>query len=105
MFFSLVARPRRVTGKPPLTTVSIEDRYTFDFSEPIRPSALSDSTTEANANLSPDGSTGNATDELFKQLSDVAEFFNAAGGGDGVAPPTGSRTLKSYYEELAPLLK
>ena len=36
-------------------TVSIEDRYTFDFSELIRSSALSDSTTEANANLSPDG--------------------------------------------------
>ncbi len=40
-----------------------------------------------------------------KQLSDVAGFFITAGGGDGVAPPTGSHTLKSYYEELAPLLK
>jgi len=35
-----------------------------------------------------------------KQMSDLAEFFIAAGQGDGVAPATGTRTLKSYYEEL-----
>ena len=35
--------------------VSIGDRYFFDFDEPIRPSALSTGTTEANLNLPPDG--------------------------------------------------
>ena len=33
----------------------IGDRYVFDFSEPMQASALSDNTTEANLNLSPDG--------------------------------------------------
>jgi len=36
-----------------------------------------------------------------KQLSDLAEFFLAAGQGDGVAPATGRHTLDSYYRELA----
>jgi len=36
-----------------------------------------------------------------RQLSDLAEFFIAAGESDGVAPPVGSHTLSSYYQELA----
>ena len=36
-----------------------------------------------------------------KQMSDLAQFFITAGQNDGVAPATGTRTLKSYYEELA----
>ena len=37
-----------------------------------------------------------------KHVSDLAEFFVAAGGNEGVAPTTGKLTLKDYYEELAP---
>jgi len=36
-----------------------------------------------------------------KQMSDLAEFFIAAGQGDGVAPAIGRHTLGSYYQELA----
>jgi len=36
-----------------------------------------------------------------KPLSDLAQFFITAGQNDAVAPATGTRTLKSYYEELA----
>lgn len=36
-----------------------------------------------------------------KQMSDLADFFVAAGQGDGVAPATGRHTLESYYRELA----
>ncbi len=36
-----------------------------------------------------------------KQMSDLAQFFITAGQNDGVAPATGTRTLKSYYEESA----
>jgi uncharacterized protein YbjT (DUF2867 family) len=36
-----------------------------------------------------------------KQLADLADFFLAAGQGDGVAPVTGRHTLDSYYRELA----
>ena len=36
-----------------------------------------------------------------KQMSDLADFFVAAGQGDGVAPATGEHTLISYYQELA----
>jgi len=36
-----------------------------------------------------------------KQMSDLFDFFIAAGQGDGVAPVTGSHTLSSYYQELA----
>jgi len=39
-----------------------------------------------------------------KQMSDLADFFIAAGESDGVAPATGSHSLSSYYEELAPKL-
>jgi len=38
-----------------------------------------------------------------KQLSDLADFFVAAGEGDGVAPATGENTIESYYQELASL--
>ncbi|MEM7004081.1 MAG: hypothetical protein AAF529_25075, partial [Pseudomonadota bacterium] len=36
-------------------TVSLGDRYRFVFNEPVAPNALTDGTTEANLNLSPDG--------------------------------------------------
>lgn len=36
-----------------------------------------------------------------KQMSDLIEFFITAGRSDGVAPATGSHSLKSYYDELA----
>jgi uncharacterized protein YbjT (DUF2867 family) len=36
-----------------------------------------------------------------KQMSDLAEFFIAAGRNEGVAPATGKHTLRSYYHELA----
>jgi len=36
-----------------------------------------------------------------KQMSDLIDFFVAAGQGDGVAPATGEHTLVSYYQELA----
>lgn len=36
-----------------------------------------------------------------KQMADLADFFVAAGQGDGVAPATGRHTLESYYRELA----
>jgi uncharacterized protein YbjT (DUF2867 family) len=36
-----------------------------------------------------------------KHMSDLAQFFITAGQNDGVAPATGTRILKSYYEELA----
>lgn len=36
-----------------------------------------------------------------KQISDLADFFVAAGEGDGVAPITGKQTLVNYYQELA----
>ncbi|MFC1938154.1 SDR family oxidoreductase [Chloroflexota bacterium] len=36
-----------------------------------------------------------------KQMSDLADFFVAAGEGDGVAPATGEHTLLSYYQELS----
>lgn len=36
-----------------------------------------------------------------KQMSDLADFFVAAGQGDAVAPATGKHTLASYYQELA----
>jgi len=36
-----------------------------------------------------------------KQMSDLAEFFIAAGRSDGVAPATGRHTLEGYYQELA----
>jgi uncharacterized protein YbjT (DUF2867 family) len=36
-----------------------------------------------------------------KQMSDLADFFVAAGHGDGVASATGKHTLASYYEEMA----
>lgn len=36
-----------------------------------------------------------------RQMSDLADFFIAAGQGDGVAPATGEHTLASYYQELA----
>jgi uncharacterized protein YbjT (DUF2867 family) len=36
-----------------------------------------------------------------KQMSDLIDFFVAAGQHDGVAPATGSHSLKAYYEELA----
>jgi len=39
-----------------------------------------------------------------KQMSDLADFLIAAGENDGVAPATGSHSLRSYYEELAPKL-
>jgi len=35
-----------------------------------------------------------------KQMSDLAEFFIAAGQGDGVAPVTGVYKLETYYEDL-----
>ena len=36
-----------------------------------------------------------------KQTSDLVKFFITAGQCDGVAPPTGTQTLASHYEELA----
>ncbi len=36
-----------------------------------------------------------------KQMSDLVEFFITAGQNDGVAPATGSHSLKSYYDEVA----
>lgn len=36
-----------------------------------------------------------------KQMADLADFFVAAGEGDGVAPITGKQTLVNYYQELA----
>jgi len=39
-----------------------------------------------------------------KQVADLADFLIAAGENDGVAPATGSHSLRSYYEELAPKL-
>ncbi len=36
-----------------------------------------------------------------KQMSDLADFFVAAGQGDGVAPARGKHTLANYYQELA----
>jgi hypothetical protein len=34
-------------------------------------------------------------------MADLADFFVAAGEGDGVAPITGKQTLVNYYQELA----
>ena len=36
-----------------------------------------------------------------KQMSDLVDFFVTAGEQDGVAPATGSHSLKTYYDELA----
>ena len=36
-----------------------------------------------------------------KQTADLLEFFVTAGENSGVAPETGSHTLKNYYDELA----
>ena len=36
-----------------------------------------------------------------RQMSDLADFFVAAGQDDGVAPATGGHTLADYYQELA----
>lgn len=36
-----------------------------------------------------------------KQMSDLAEFFIAAGRSESVAPATGRHTLEDYYQELA----
>ena len=36
-----------------------------------------------------------------RQISDLVDFFVAAGQGDGVAPETGKHTLANYYQELA----
>lgn len=36
-----------------------------------------------------------------KQMSDLVDFFVAAGKGEGVAPTNGSYTLPRYYRELA----
>jgi uncharacterized protein YbjT (DUF2867 family) len=36
-----------------------------------------------------------------KQMSDLADFFIAAGQSDGVAPAIGKHTLANYYKELA----
>ena len=36
-----------------------------------------------------------------KQTADLLEFFVTAGENSGVAPKTGSHTLKNYYDELA----
>ncbi len=38
---------------------------------------------------------------LSKQFGDLAEFIVVAGEVDGVGPPLGSTTLRSYFEELA----
>ena len=35
-----------------------------------------------------------------KQMSDLVEFFITAGSNGGVAPATGSHSLKTYYDEL-----
>ena len=35
-----------------------------------------------------------------KQMSDLVDFFVATGQHDGVAPATGSHSLKAYYKEL-----
>ncbi len=39
-----------------------------------------------------------------QQMSDLADFFIAAGQDDGVAPATGRHTLSNYYQEIAPQL-
>jgi hypothetical protein len=36
-----------------------------------------------------------------KQTADLLEFFVTAGENSGIAPETGSHTLKNYYDELA----
>lgn len=36
-----------------------------------------------------------------KQIADLADFFIAAGEGDGIAPATGKHTLANYYQEMA----
>ena len=36
-----------------------------------------------------------------RQMSDLVDFFVAAGQGDGVAPTIGEHTLVNYYKELA----
>jgi uncharacterized protein YbjT (DUF2867 family) len=38
---------------------------------------------------------------LSKQFGDLAEFIVVAGEVDGVGPPRGTTTLRSYFEELA----
>jgi uncharacterized protein YbjT (DUF2867 family) len=38
---------------------------------------------------------------LSKQYGDLAEFIVVAGEVDGVGPPRGTTTLRSYFEELA----
>ncbi|MDX2378266.1 MAG: hypothetical protein QNM02_00730 [Acidimicrobiia bacterium] len=38
---------------------------------------------------------------LSKQFGDLAEFIVVAGEVDGVGPPLGSTTLRSYFERLA----
>ncbi len=38
---------------------------------------------------------------LSKQFGDLAEFIVVAGQVDGVGPPRGATTLRSYFEELA----
>ena len=38
---------------------------------------------------------------LSKQFGDLAEFIVVAGEVDGVGPPLGTTTLRSYFEELA----
>jgi uncharacterized protein YbjT (DUF2867 family) len=39
--------------------------------------------------------------KLNKQFGDLAEFIVTAGEVDGVGPPRGKTTLRSYFEELA----
>ena len=38
---------------------------------------------------------------LSKQFGDLAEFIVVAGEVDGVGPPRGTTTLRSYFEQLA----
>jgi hypothetical protein len=38
---------------------------------------------------------------LSKQFGDLAEFIVVAGEVDGVGPPLGTTTLRSYFERLA----
>jgi uncharacterized protein YbjT (DUF2867 family) len=47
------------------------------------------------------GGLGKSIRLLSKQFGDLAEFIVVAGEVDGVGPPLGSTTLRSYFEELA----
>ena len=38
---------------------------------------------------------------LSKQFGDLAEFIVVAGEVDGVGPPLGTTTLRTYFERLA----